>query len=242
MPMYDAGNLSPPFLGLSDCSVDAGNRRLLDIPELELSSDGITAIMGPNGAGKSVLLRVLHGLVTPGAGVVKAEGTPQSPERLRQQSLVLQTPVLLRRTAEANVRFALRTRRLPNDRTGELLARVHLSDKARTPARRLSGGEQQRLAIAQALAIEPSVLLLDEPTASLDPAATLMIEDILRDTAASGVRIVLVSHDASQARRLASEVIFLSKGRVVEQAEAKTFFDTPKSAAAQDYLAGRLTT
>lgn len=240
--MYDAGDLSLPFLELTDCVVDAGNRRLLDIPELALSSDGITAIMGPNGAGKSVLLRVFHGLVTPASGRVKSGGSEHSPAHLRQQSLVLQTPVLLRRTAEANVRFALRTRRLPTERAIKLLTRVHLADKARIPARRLSGGERQRLAIAQALAIEPSVLLLDEPTASLDPAATLMIEDILRDTAESGVRIVLVSHDASQARRLASEIIFLSKGCVVEQAKAKTFFDTPKSKAAQDYLAGRLTT
>lgn len=232
--MFDDGTSAAHFLNVRNLAFEVEGEKLIDIPELALSSRGITVVMGPNGAGKSLLLRLLHGLIEPTSGTIQTI-TPR-----REQSLVLQTPVLLRRSAEANVRFVLKARRLTTSTTSDLLDQVRLGDKARTPARRLSGGERQRLAIAQALATHPSVVFLDEPTASLDPAATLMIEDILRETAARGVRVVLVTHDALQARRVAQHVVFMSQGRVLEHGDATKFFEEPQSEAAKAYLAGRL--
>jgi len=232
--MYDGLTLEQSFLRAEGLVLEVDGKRLIDIPKLSLAHNGITVLMGPNGAGKSLLLRLLHGLQEPSSGRVILNTHQQA------QAMVFQSPVLLRRTAEANLRFARRTQKLSLDALPELLDRVRLSDKARTPARRLSGGERQRLAIAQALATEPEVLLLDEPTASLDPSATALIEDILLQTARRGVRIVLVTHDVLQARRIAEDVVFLSQGRVVEHELSKTFFDRPKTDMARAYLAGRL--
>jgi len=234
--MYDDCRVAESFMRVDDLVLEVAGQKLIDIPALSLSHGGVTVLMGPNGAGKSLLLRLLHGLEPPTSGRVSLQ-TPRL-----AQALVFQSPVLLRRSTAANLRFVRKARRLPLDAVEALLERVRLSDKARTPARRLSGGERQRLAIAQALATEPEVLLLDEPTASLDPSATLMIEEILQVTAAQGVRILLVTHDAMQARRLADDVVFLSHGRVLEHSPAATFFDKPVTKAARDYLDGRLLT
>ena len=219
-------------------SVDGG--ALIDIPELRLGDAGTTVIMGPNGAGKSLLLRLMHGLLQPDVGSVRCFGSALVPEVRRCQALVFQTPVLLRRTAAANVRFVLKARGLALDRVADMLDLVGLGEKAETAARRLSGGERQRLAIALAMATEPRLLFLDEPTASLDPASVLAIEKIVGEAAARGMRIIFVSHDAGQARRLADDVVFMSGGRVVEHTPADRFFDAPETTAAQDYLAGRL--
>lgn len=232
--MYDDCNLNPAYLRLRNLTLDTDDERLIDVPSLTLASRGVTVVMGPNGAGKSLLLRLLHGIEQPTSGEIT------SIDARRGQSLVLQSPVLLRRSTEANLRFILKTRRLSTDAVPDLLRRVRLSGKAKTPARRLSGGERQRLAIALALATNPQLLLLDEPTASLDPSSTAMIEDILNETTARGIRVILVTHDVMQARRLAQDVVFLSRGRVVEHASAATFFDTPKTETARNYLAGRL--
>ena len=232
--MYDECGIDPAFLRLRRLVLDVEGERLIDIPDLELANPGITAFMGPNGAGKSLLLRLLHGIIAPTFGDIVSADTR------RAQSLVLQTPVLLRRSTEANVRFVLKARKLDLGQVPGLLRRVRLLDKAKTPARRLSGGERQRLAIALALATNPKLLFLDEPTASLDPSSTAMIEDILRETTARGIRVVLVTHDAMQARRMAQDVVFLSHGRVIEHATAAKFFDTPETESARAYLAGRL--
>ncbi|MGR3514748.1 MAG: ATP-binding cassette domain-containing protein [Paracoccaceae bacterium] len=234
--MYDDCRASQGFLRVSDLVLEANGRRLIDIPELSLSHQGATVVMGPNGAGKSVLLRLLHGLDPPTSGQIELH-TPR-----RAQALVFQTPVLLRRSAEANLRFVCKVRNLDCSVVPVLLDQVGLAGKAQTPARRLSGGERQRLAIAQALATKPDVLLLDEPTASLDPAATRLIERILQPIISNGVRVLLVTHDAMQARRLADDVVFLSEGQVREHRPAAEFFETPKSAAARAYLEGRLLT
>ncbi|MGF1554000.1 MAG: ATP-binding cassette domain-containing protein [Paracoccaceae bacterium] len=219
----------------------ADGTRLLDGIDLTLSSRGVTMLMGPNGAGKSLLLKALHGLVDPSAGRVTWGGAPISDAVRRRQALVFQPPVLLRRSVAANIDFVLAARgRRDADRRDALLAHVGLAGHARRPARRLSGGERQRLALARALALEPEVMLLDEPTASLDPASTAAIEAIVREAAADGVKIVFVTHDVGQARRLAQDVAFLDRGRLVEHAPAARFFDAPRSAAARAYLAGRL--
>lgn len=221
------------MLEVRGLTYEAGGRRLIDGLDLTLAPSGITVVMGPNGAGKSLFLRLVHGLVPPSSGEVLWRGASLSPAVRRTQALVFQRPVLLRRSVAANISFV-------GADPETYLARVALQDKARQPARRLSGGEQQRLALARALATEPEVLLLDEPTASLDPASAQAIEAIVQEEAARGTKILCVTHDAGQAKRLGMEVVFLARGRLVEQATAAEFFQEPKSAEARAYLAGEL--
>ncbi|MEM6489424.1 MAG: ATP-binding cassette domain-containing protein [Pseudomonadota bacterium] len=221
--------------------VEAAGRRLLDGVDLTLDRPSITVLMGANGAGKSLLLKALHGLVAPTAGSIAWAGRPAGESVRRHQALVAQTPVLLRRSAAANIDFALATRgRRCARRRDALLAHVGLSALARQPARQLSGGERQRLAMARALALDPAVLLLDEPTASLDPASAERIEALVQGVRADGVKVVLVTHDIGQARRLADDLVFLHRGRVAEHAPAERFFAGPASAPAEAFLAGRL--
>lgn len=228
-------------LRVRDLSFRTGALTLLDGIDLSLQPTGVTVVMGPNGAGKSLLLRLVHGLAAPTKGEISWGGALLSPMLTRRQSLVFQKPVLLRRSVAANVDFILRARgrRDPAARDAAL-ARVGLEGEAQRPARRLSGGQQQRLALARALVTRPEVLLMDEPTASLDPASVLMIERIVTDTAAQGTKILFVTHDIGQARRLADDVVFLQSGRLAEYSPAARFFDTPRSEAARAYLQGRL--
>lgn len=222
----------------------AGDARLIDGIDLTLSETGITVIMGPNGAGKSLLLRLLHGLLTPSSGHVEWGGAPMGPEVMRRQALVFQKPILMRRSVAANVDFVMRARgaRSVSDRARRdaLLRHVGLQDRAAQPARLLSGGEQQRLALARALATRPDVLFLDEPTANLDPASVFRIEEIVRGACAAGTKIIFVTHDVGQARRLADDVLFLHRGKVAEHRPASAFFARPVSQVARDYLQGRI--
>jgi tungstate transport system ATP-binding protein len=211
----------------------------LDHFSMELGPSGCTAILGPNGAGKSLLLRCLHGVIRPDAGLVDWNGR-KAEDVTARQGMVLQRPVLLRRSVLANVEFVLRARGLDVAQAPALLDRIGLLPKARQPARHLSGGEAQRLALARALALRPEVLILDEPTASLDPGATLLIERIVAEAARAGTRVILVTHDMGQARRLADDVVFLHRGRAVEHASAVTFFRRPRSQVACDHLNGHL--
>jgi tungstate transport system ATP-binding protein len=218
------------------------DRRLVDIARLSIGPDQRTVIMGANGAGKSLLLRLIHGLISPSSGSIAWNGAPVEAVRSRQ-AFVAQRPVMLRRSAAANIHFALaghlgaaeRARRV-----AEALAMARLEHLADTPARLLSGGEQQRLALARALARRPEVLLLDEPTASLDPASILAFERMIEAARSGGVKIIFVTHDIGQARRIADEVVFLHRGRLAEQTPAAAFFAGPRSQAARAYLEGRL--
>ena len=222
-------------LALRDVVVARGGARLIDGLSLDLGPSGCTIVMGPNGAGKSLLLRLMHGLIAPDAGTVDWNGT-QAAAATGRQAMVFQKPVLLRRSVRANLAFVCRDRA----RVAALLDHVGLAAHADRPARLLSGGEAQRLALARALATDPEVLFLDEPTASLDPASTRMIEDSVMAARARGMRLVFVTHDAGQARRLADDVVFLHRGRVAEHAPADRFFPRPASGVARDYLDGRI--
>ena len=216
-------------------------QRLIDDISLRITHPGVTVVMGPNGAGKSVLLRLLHGLLRPTSGRIKWHGQSVGESIQRRQALVFQRPVLLRRSALANIDFVLKLRPAAERHDGQKwLEHVGLGDKSDQPARRLSGGEQQRLAMARALALRPEVLFMDEPTASLDPASVAAIEALVVEAREAGTKVVFVTHDLGQAHRLADEVVFLHKGRLAEQSEAAQFFDAPTSLAAQDYVAGRL--
>lgn len=206
--------------------------------ELLVESPQITMVLGHNGAGKSLLLRVLHGLLPPGQGTVKWNGIDVARLMVRKnQAMVFQKPVVLRRSVAANIDYILALRGIDtHDARDELLRSANLHSKARQAATSLSGGEQQRLAIARALATGPSVLFLDEPTASMDPAATAAIEQQIKAVANRGIKIFMVTHDIGQARRLAHDIIFLHHGEVTEHTGAAEFFDHPCSSAASNYL------
>jgi tungstate transport system ATP-binding protein len=216
-------------------SLLAGKVEIVRGISLELASGATTILLGPNGSGKSTLLRLAMGLAHPTSGRISWGGRIKPGPRL---AMMFQRPVMLRRTAASNVAYALPRR--DDARVAELLKEAGLSEHANRPARRLSGGEQQRLALARALARDPEILFLDEPTASLDPAATKAVEDIVQAVAASGVKIVMATHDIGQARRLAGDVVFMARGRIVERAGAKTFFDAPATCEAAAFLRGDL--
>jgi tungstate transport system ATP-binding protein len=222
-------------------TLEVGEKRLVDGIDLTLASHTLTVVMGPNGAGKSVLLRLLHGLLQPTSGTLRWGGAPMCEAVRRRQAMVFQRPVVLRRSVAANIDFVLGLNgQATRDRRDELLDHVGLLDFAAQPARLLSGGEQQRLALARALAVEPEVLFLDEPTASLDPSSVAKIEEIVTAALGHGTKIIFVTHDIGQAKRLADEVVFLHRGRLREHASAGRFFGNPASAAAQAYLEGRI--
>lgn len=224
-------------------SLSLSDKRVLNQLTFSIADPGITAIMGPNGAGKSVTLRVLAGLIQPDGGAVTYGEQTVSTARL-DTGFVFQRPVLLRRSVSDNLLHALKLAgivgRTGKARMAELLELGGLMDLAKSPARRLSGGEQQRLALVRALASAPKVLLLDEPSASLDPRATFQIENIIRDVSHSGVKVVVITHDQAQAQRIADEVVFISQGQCKEVTPAKQFFQKPQSKEAAAYLSGQL--
>lgn len=235
-------------LELDRLGFSAQGRPLLTGISARLEAGARTMVMGPNGAGKSLLLRLCHGLLEPTEGRVRwGGGAVLAPQRVRRaQAMVFQRPVMLRRSAAANLRHALalaglgwRARRLAAEEALERFGLIHLAHR---PARVLSGGEQQRLALARAWALKPEVLFLDEPTAALDPAATLAVELAVQEFHQAGTKIVMTTHDLGQARRLADEVLFLTRGRLVEHATAQTFFKHPASPQARAFLAGELVT
>lgn len=215
---------------------------ILDGITMSLRPGPPTVLIGPNGSGKTTLLRAAMGLIPVSRGFVTWGGRENSPPTRR--AILFQRPAMLRRSAAGNVRYALaaagvaRERRA--ERTAQLLADVGLDGLARRPARRLSGGEQQRLALARALARDPAVLFLDEPTASLDPAATKAIEDIVRAVTARGVKVVMSTHDLGQARRVGGEIMLLHRGRLIEGCPAAEFFAAPRSEEARKFIAGEL--
>jgi tungstate transport system ATP-binding protein len=202
---------------------------------LDIEAGPSTIILGANGAGKSVLMRLMHGLLAPTAGRISWSSKGR-------QAMVFQRPVMLRRSALANVVYALKVAGVA-DAEGpamDALKEVGLADLAHRPARVLSGGEQQRLALARAWALHPEVLFLDEPTASLDPSATHEIENVIRAFDAAGTKIVMATHNFGQARRLADEVIYLHQGRVLERAPVEQFFSKPATAEAEAFIKGEL--
>lgn len=227
---------------LDRVSARAGSTTLVDRVSLSIAPGSPTFVVGPNGAGKSTLLRLCMGLLEPTEGRISWGGREDATPTRR--AFVFQRPVMLRRTAAANIAYGLSHADYPREkiaaRAAELLERVGLSDIAKRAARRLSGGEQQRLALARALARDPELLLLDEPTASLDPAATRSVEEIIRSAAQSGIKIVMASHDLGQVRRLAGDVIFMVRGAVREQTSAENFLKTPSTQEAAAFVRGDL--
>ena len=230
-------------LRLESVSYAAGGKRLIEAVSLDIEAGARTVLLGPNGAGKSLILRLCHGLIRPSSGSIRWLGPDGARARLHQ-AMVFQRPVMLRRSAKANMDYALSARGIAaaerRRRIAEVLAETGLSELADRPARVLSIGEQQRLALARAWALHPQVLFLDEPTASLDPAATRAVEEIVLRIHASGTKIVMTTHDLGQARRIADEVLFLHRGRLIERAPAAEFFRAPHTPEAAAFIAGEL--
>ncbi len=223
-------------------TVARGAVTMLDCVSLTLAAGEPTVLIGPNGSGKTTLLRVASGLLAPTSGRVTWDGLERVPAH--RNAILFQRPAMLRRSAAANIAYALASvgvsRAERPRRIRELLSLVRLDGFAARPARSLSGGEQQRLALARALARDPAVLFLDEPSASLDPAAAKSIEDVVRAVAVNGVKVVMSTHDLGQARRLAGEIVLLHRGQIVEQGDAADFFDRPKTEQARTFMAGEL--
>lgn len=235
-------NQSPMPLNVRNLVYTAPNKTILKGVNLTLDSDRLTVLMGPNGAGKSIFIRLLHGLLQASSGDILWEGLRPGKAVRRQQALVFQKPVLLRRTVAGNLAFALGLRGFGHRRQKlrTALEEAGLSHLARQRARTLSGGEQQRLALARALLLKPKVLFLDEPTANLDPASTLAIEHAITKASRAGVKVIMITHDMHQARRLAGEIVFLQDGTITEHTTAETFFEAPSSEAAKAYLSGQI--
>ncbi len=231
--------MSEKGIGIRDLRLSFEKTFDLSIARLNLDRNAPSMILGPNGAGKSVFLRLLHGLVKPDQGII------QFPEAYRDksaQSMVFQRPVLLRRTALANVVFPLEARGMAKGDATRLakkwLERAELGKHFNSPARRLSGGEQQRLALARSLAMSPKILLLDEPSAHLDPNATVKVEHMISSAIETGVKVIMVTHDAAQAKRLGVEFILMHKGEVVAQHLKEQFFAQTSNKHLVRFLAG----
>ncbi len=230
-------------LELRSVNFEAQGKRLIKDLSCSFAPGLRTIVIGPNGAGKSLFLRLCHGLLQPSSGQVIWHGGAGQ-DVTRAQGMVFQRPVMLRRSVHANVDYALSVRGVPrklrNTIIDEVLQRTGLSRFASSPARQLSFGEQQRLALARAWALKPQILFLDEPTASLDPPATHLVEQIIEAIHTAGTRIVMTTHDLGQARRLADEVMFLHRGRLLEHAPAPQFFDEPQNDFARAFVRGEL--
>lgn len=227
-------------LSLTDTSVRKEGKTILGPLSLTLSGTGTTIVLGPNGAGKSSLLRLMHGLERPATGRL-AWNAPRRTAHLHQ-AFVFQQPILLRRSVLDNIAYPLIAHGTARSDAREAahgwLERIGLAPHADRPAQTLSGGERQKMALARALIRAPSVLFLDEPCSNLDGPATAEIESLLRTAHAKGTRLVMATHDLGQARRLATDILFLHKGALVESGPATDFFANPKTPAASAFLNG----
>ncbi len=234
-------SVAPLLLEARALGVSLGGHQALGGVDLRIDGAAPTVVLGANGAGKSVLLRLLHGLIAPTAGEVLWNGSSARP---REQAMVFQRPVLLRRSALANVEYALAVNRIDgaerSRRARDALERVGLGPLAERPARVLSGGEQQRLALARAWSLRPRILFLDEPTASLDPGGAAEVERVIGEIHAAGTAIVLTTHHLGLAQRLEGEIVFLHEGRIAEITPSADFFTAPRSREAARFLKGEL--
>ena len=235
-------NVSILPLRLENAVVQKRSKTILDGISLTLEPTGVTIVMGPNGAGKTTLLRLMHGLERQKSGLLSWNcGTEDARSR---QAFVFQTPVVMRRSVLDNIAYPLTVRG-----SGKSQARREATDWARNvglgealqlAAANLSGGERQKLAIARALICKPEILFLDEPTTNLDGKSTREIEAILQSAYQDGTRMIMTTHDIGQARRLATDIVFLNRGKLCEHSAADAFFKTAHSAAARAYLNGEI--
>jgi tungstate transport system ATP-binding protein len=226
---------------LSNICFTPGGRTVLTGVDLNIDAEGITVIIGPNGSGKTVLLRVIAGLQAHDGGAIRWNGNGSPPAGI---AMVFQQPVLLRSSVFHNAGLGLKplglSRAEAQRRTMQTLERVGLAHRAKDSARLLSGGERQRLALARAWTMRPQLLLLDEPTAALDPSATDAVEHIVREIRTDGTRIIMTTHNLGEAMRISDDIVFLAGGRVVEHTPTTRFFARPQSTEAKLFIQGEL--
>ena len=226
---------------IKDLSLIVDERKILSSLNFSINSDDVTVIMGPNGAGKSIFLKILNGILTPTSGCITWNNKKQFSDTLNTQAFVFQKPILLRRSVIANLDYIDSVlgykKKISKDR---LLEIVQLKKQKNQPARMLSLGEQQRLSLVRSLMLRPNLLLLDEPTANLDPASTKIIEDIILNLKMMGIKIIFVTHNILQAKRIADDIIFLNEGKMVAHLGKQEFFSNSKSIEVQNYLNGIL--
>lgn len=243
-PAPDGASQNRSILPLNgvEAGYSAAGRWLIAPADFTFPAGGLTAILGSNGAGKSLLLRLCHGLIQPSIGAIRWNTPGGMLDGRKRHTMVFQKPVMLRRSARANLVHALSAagERDPHARADETLRRFGLQGFANAPARLLSGGEQQRLAIARAWSLRPQLMFLDEPTSQLDPGATRQIEEMIAAMKQEGVTVVMATHDLGQARRLSDRIVFMHKGAIVEDAPTHAFFEKPESQTAQAFIAGDL--
>ncbi len=236
-------NIDALPLQVNNLHITKNGNALLNDLTLTIESNDITVILGPNGAGKSLLLRTAHGLELPNQGTLRWNATTPKPQNA-WRAYIFQKPVLLRRSVRANLEYVLSLHGIDKTNYPSLidaaLEHTGLSQLAERNARVLSGGEQQRLNIARAWVLKPNVILLDEPTAELDPNGTASIEHLIKTIAQEGTKVVMSTHDLGQAHRLANDILFLHQGKLVEHTSAKVFFEKPQSQTAQNFIAGKL--
>ena len=230
-------------LGIKEVSLEISGRRFIKDISTEFSRGGVSVIIGPNGAGKSLFLKLCHGIITPTSGEVVWKGF-MGRDCKKYQAMMFQRPTILRRSVIENLLHPLKCRKVMKSerelRVRELLDQTGLSRLARVSARKLSVGEQQRLALARAWLLRPEVLFLDEPSASLDPSGTHALEGIIHTIEKSGTKVIMTTQDLGQAKRLGRDILFLYRGRLLERATASKFFDSPENDLAQAFLKGEL--
>ena len=226
-----------PIFSLKAVSVQFGHVHALSGCSLQVKPGERLALVGSNGSGKSTLLRTLHGLLRPTSGALESD-------RHLRQTMLFQRPYMLRTSVLNNVALGLFLRgikwQLAKAEAFEALQRVGLVELAQRNAKALSGGQQQRVAMARAWALKPQVLLLDEPTASLDPAAKREVERLMAEFSAAGMTLIFSSHNLGQVKRLASRVIYLEHGHLVADRSTYDFFNSPLPSAAENFLKGEL--
>ena len=217
-----------------------GERNLIDIPNLQFDSESISVIIGPNGAGKSLLLNLIQGLIIPSTGTIKGKSLTTDDNR-KKVSIMMQKPVFLRRTTEQNIQFVLE---LNKDKRKvsylDVLERFDLIAQKKILANKLSGGEKQRLALALAIITNSKILLLDEPTANADPLTTIKIEKIIKEESIAGKKILLVTHNIPQAKRLGQDIAFIHRGKVLEHCDKAVFLNHPKVKEINQFLEGEI--
>ena len=217
-----------------------GERNLINIPNLQFDSKSISVIIGPNGAGKSLLINLIQGLIIPSTGTIKVKSLTTDDNR-KKVSIMMQKPVFLRRTTEQNIQFVLE---LNKDKRKvsylDVLERFDLIAQKKILANKLSGGEKQRLALALAICTNSKILLLDEPTANADPLTTIKIEKIIKEESIAGKKILLVTHNIPQAKRLGQDIAFIHRGKVLEHCDKAVFLNHPKVKEINQFLEGEI--
>ncbi len=228
-----------PLLKLIDISYTIGRRTILKNISTEITLGPPKVILGPNGAGKTMLMKLCHGLLKPSSGTIFWSKT-KNEMFTTKHTMVFQRPLMLRRSVKENLVFITKLKGFDKKNQYEIVERalnlVGMNSFAKTPARSLSQGEQQKIALARAWLLNPEVLFLDEPTANLDPKATEIVEEVVKKISSNGTQVLMTTHNIAQAKRIGSEIYFLYEGKLKERSSSNNFFQNPKTKEARNFL------